>query len=144
MDDLYHHGIKGMKWGRRRWQNNDGSLNSAGKKRYDADGLAAGVSKKAAPAKKTTPTKKTAPVKKTTPAKKTAKKKVNKDKESINRMIKALDDQMKAQKVSALSSIASKALQARGQSSAASILDGFGRGYASSLSAQAGYDFWRS
>lgn len=31
---IYHHGIKGMKWGIRRFQNKDGSLTSAGKKRY--------------------------------------------------------------------------------------------------------------
>ena len=31
---LKHHGIKGMKWGRRRYQNKDGSLTPAGKKRY--------------------------------------------------------------------------------------------------------------
>ena len=30
---LEHHGIKGMKWGVRRYQNADGSLTSAGKKR---------------------------------------------------------------------------------------------------------------
>ena len=33
-DELYHHGIKGQKWGVRRYQNEDGSLNEAGKKRY--------------------------------------------------------------------------------------------------------------
>lgn len=34
---LYHYGIKGMKWGVRRYQNKDGSLTNAGKKRYDKD-----------------------------------------------------------------------------------------------------------
>lgn len=31
---IFHHGIKGMKWGVRRFQNKDGSLTNAGKKRY--------------------------------------------------------------------------------------------------------------
>ena len=35
--ELYHHGIKGMKWGVRRYQNKDGSLTPAGKRRYDDD-----------------------------------------------------------------------------------------------------------
>ena len=35
---LYHHGIKGQKWGVRRFQNKDGSLTAAGRKRYDDDG----------------------------------------------------------------------------------------------------------
>ena len=33
-NELYHHGVKGMKWGVRRFQKKDGSLTSAGKKRY--------------------------------------------------------------------------------------------------------------
>lgn len=36
-DILEHHGILGMKWGVRRYQNKDGSLTPAGKKRYDDD-----------------------------------------------------------------------------------------------------------
>ena len=33
--ELYHHGVKGMKWGIRRYQNKDGTLTSKGKKRYE-------------------------------------------------------------------------------------------------------------
>lgn len=34
-NELYHHGIKGQRWGVRRFQNEDGSLTSAGRKRYE-------------------------------------------------------------------------------------------------------------
>lgn len=34
---LEHHGVKGMHWGVRRFQNKDGSLTPAGQKRYDRD-----------------------------------------------------------------------------------------------------------
>jgi hypothetical protein len=36
--ELYHHGIKGMKWGVRRYQNKDGSLTALGKRRAKPDG----------------------------------------------------------------------------------------------------------
>lgn len=37
MDYLIHHGIKGQKWGIRRYQNPDGTLTAAGKVRYSSD-----------------------------------------------------------------------------------------------------------
>lgn len=36
-NELIHWGIKGMKWGQRRYQNKDGTLTPAGKKRYKAE-----------------------------------------------------------------------------------------------------------
>lgn len=35
--ELYHHGIKGQRWGVRRYQNPDGTLTAAGRKKYYAD-----------------------------------------------------------------------------------------------------------
>ena len=36
-DQIWHWGVKGMKWGVRRYQNADGSLTDAGKRRYAND-----------------------------------------------------------------------------------------------------------
>ncbi len=35
--ELYHHGVKGQRWGVRRYQNKDGSLTNSGKKRYSTE-----------------------------------------------------------------------------------------------------------
>lgn len=51
-NELTHHGIRGQKWGKRRFQYNDGSLTPAGEKRYyDGDGGSSG-GKSAAKAKR--------------------------------------------------------------------------------------------
>lgn len=50
-NEIYHHGIKGQKWGVRRYQNKDGSLTPAGKKRQ-RDTSPEAVAKRKAIAKK--------------------------------------------------------------------------------------------
>ena len=36
-NELYHHGVLGMRWGVRRYQNSDGTLTSKGRSRYERD-----------------------------------------------------------------------------------------------------------
>lgn len=52
-DYLCHWGIKGMKWGVRRYQNKDGSLTPEGKKRYSEEGNSGETSKPSSSGKST-------------------------------------------------------------------------------------------
>lgn len=45
-NELSHYGVLGMKWGVRRYLNKDGSLTSAGKKKYRANESDSSVTKK--------------------------------------------------------------------------------------------------
>lgn len=45
-NEIYHHGIVGMKWGHRRFQNSDGTLTADGKKRYAKQDLSPDEKKK--------------------------------------------------------------------------------------------------
>lgn len=126
--ELYHHGIKGMKWGVRRYQKSDGSLTSAGKKRYSDDEPKNNKSAKTSAKKSSSSTKK---------------QKSKSDKEDIDRMINALDNHMKAQKASVLASAAYAAARTRGYDFVVDFMQGAGSSYVRNLDISAGYNFWR-
>lgn len=74
--ELTHHGIKGQKWGRRRYQNSDGSLTPAGRERYDdSDGSSSSIkSSSSNKSSSKSSTSKTSTTKKATTSKSTSKK----------------------------------------------------------------------
>lgn len=115
--ELYHHGVKGMKWGVRR---NTGKKTTVAKR---ANNNSRQLTKQQSIRK--------------TPSKK------NKDKEDIDRMIDALDRHMKAQKVSIVNTAAVSALKAAGFDYASAFMQGAGNTYVRNLSISSGYDFWR-
>lgn len=116
--ELYHHGVKGMKWGVRRNANKN---RLPQKDRIKSNGQL---------------------VKQQT-VRKTPSKKKNSDKEVIDRMVDALDQHMKAQKVSIVNTAAVTALKAAGFDYSSAFMQGAGNTYVRNLSASSGYDFWR-
>jgi len=92
--ELYHHGIKGQKWGILRFQNKDGSLTPAGRIRYGV-GNAVQSAKGKASGKASSSTEKTAAIKTSTSKSVT---KASEKQNSTNKSVKDMsdDDLMKA------------------------------------------------
>ena len=136
-NELYHFGVKGMKWGVRKTRESTGG---GSKKRslYDRvtgadkiyDKIMKDFDKRSSKSKSgKTNTNKT--------------KKVSNNKDKTKRMIKALELQQKAQTMSFIKSASTMALRSAGKDSAARFVNDFGNWQVSRMSAAAGYDFWR-
>ena len=133
MSELYHHGVKGMKWGVRRKQKSIVSDKPQGrrpgwerpktereKRRIDDHGFNPNRPNGTSTRKKI---------------------KVNTEKESIKRMIQALEAHEKAMKMSKVYSSTARTV---GNEYASNMLRDIGNIRVSSISASSGYDFWRS
>ena len=136
-NELYHFGVKGMKWGVRKARE---ATSGGSKKRslYDRvtgadkiyDKIMKDFDKRSSKSKSgKTNTNKT--------------KKVSNNKDKTERMIKALELQQKAQTMSFIKSASTMALRSAGKDSAARFVNDFGNWQVSRMSAAAGYDFWR-
>lgn len=88
-DELYHYGIKGMEWGERRFQNEDGSLTNAGRQRFYAKRNARNKAKKSKTATKLMSTQ----TEFKDPVKKGKKKKITDEEKQINAAAESMRQQ---------------------------------------------------
>ena len=112
-DYLEHHGIKGQKWGIRRYQNADGSLTEEGKRRYDIKEAKIKAKAEKAVAKANL---------------KAAKINAKIEKASIKNLKKASKEQAKILKME-MKAAKKEAAYARGKAFGESFASSFGRGF---------------
>lgn len=136
-NELYHHGILGMKWGVRRYQNKDGSLTSEGKERY-SDGTLSKIAPGIAARKFETQTKKEYRKNIKSGMDKNEAKKIRNEAYNLYNKEALKKTSYKTEGIRALSMVgigalsygAGKALEASGKDMAGAILQGAGKGFA--------------